>query len=71
MEFSGKGSPPTGLILESPFNNLADVVTYHPYAAPFRWLPWFKVVVLESLDRSGLVMNTDDRITQYALARYF
>ncbi|VDM11198.1 unnamed protein product [Wuchereria bancrofti] len=64
MEFSEKGLPPAGLILESPFNNLSDVVTHHPYAIPFRWLPWFKNMVLESLDRSGLDMNTDYRITK-------
>ncbi|KAL3984988.1 Alpha/beta hydrolase family protein [Acanthocheilonema viteae] len=64
MEFSEEGSPPTGLILESPFNNLNDVVTHHPYAIPFRWLPWFKKMVLESLERSGLDMNTDYRITK-------
>ncbi|MCP9262801.1 Monoacylglycerol lipase ABHD12 [Dirofilaria immitis] len=54
----------TGLILESPFNNLRDVVTYHPYAIPFRWLPWFEKMILESLSRSGLEMNTDERITR-------
>lgn len=70
MEFSEKGSPPAGLILESPFNNLNDVVTHHPYATPFRWLPWFKKMILESLDRSGLDMSTDYRITKYALAKH-
>ncbi|VDK77798.1 unnamed protein product [Litomosoides sigmodontis] len=63
-EFSEKGLPPTGLILESPFNNLNDVVTHHPYASPFRWLPWFKTMILESLERSGLDMSTDYRITK-------
>ncbi|EFO17202.2 hypothetical protein LOAG_11300 [Loa loa] len=64
MQFSEKGSPPAGLILESPFNNLNDAVTHHPYTIPFRWLPWFKKMVLESLDRSGLDMSTDYRITK-------
>lgn len=70
MEFSERDLPPAGLILESPFNNLVDVVAHHPYAIPFRWLPWFKKMVLESLERSGLDMNTDYRITKYDLSKY-
>ncbi|CAH4037565.1 lysophosphatidylserine lipase ABHD12-like isoform X1 [Pieris brassicae] len=32
---------PSGLILEAPFNNLADAVTHHPLSALVRWLPYF------------------------------
>uniref|UniRef100_A0A915PNI9 Serine aminopeptidase S33 domain-containing protein n=1 Tax=Setaria digitata TaxID=48799 RepID=A0A915PNI9_9BILA len=64
MELSENGSTPAGLILESPFNNLHDVVTHHPYALPFRWLPWFEKMVLKPLDRCGLDMSTDYRITK-------
>ncbi|VDP13352.1 unnamed protein product [Onchocerca flexuosa] len=63
-ELSERGLPPAGLILESPFNNLHDVVTYHPYSVPFRWLPWFEKMVLGSLSKSGLDMSTDERITR-------
>lgn len=63
-ELSETGSPPVGLILESPFNNLLDVVTYHPFATPFRWLPWFNRTVLKPLHRSGLNMSSDYRITK-------
>lgn len=65
-ELSETGSPPVGLILESPFNNLLDVVTYHPFATPFRWLPWFNRTVLKPLHRSGLNMSSDYRITKLA-----
>ncbi|VDN06173.1 unnamed protein product [Thelazia callipaeda] len=58
------GSPPLGLILESPFNNLRDVVANHPFATFFRCLPWFERTVLDSLNRSGLNMSTDVRITK-------
>ncbi|XP_032524568.2 lysophosphatidylserine lipase ABHD12-like isoform X1 [Danaus plexippus] len=33
---------PNGLILESPFNNLADEVNHHPLAVLVSWLPYFK-----------------------------
>ncbi|CAG9572649.1 unnamed protein product [Danaus chrysippus] len=33
---------PNGLILESPFNNLADEVNHHPLAILVSWLPYFK-----------------------------
>ncbi|XP_059045899.1 lysophosphatidylserine lipase ABHD12-like [Achroia grisella] len=32
--------PPKGLILEAPFNNLADEVKYHPLGKLVRWLPY-------------------------------
>ncbi|VDN39839.1 unnamed protein product [Gongylonema pulchrum] len=69
MHLSESGSPPVGLILESPFNNLLDVVTYHPFAAPFRWLPWFNRTVLQPLHRSGLDMSSDRRIKKCVCLR--
>uniref|UniRef100_S4P946 Abhydrolase domain-containing protein 12 n=1 Tax=Pararge aegeria TaxID=116150 RepID=S4P946_9NEOP len=33
---------PNGLILEAPFNNLADEVEFHPLAKLVRWLPYFE-----------------------------
>ncbi|XP_045780907.1 lysophosphatidylserine lipase ABHD12 isoform X1 [Maniola jurtina] len=41
----GRSDPlplPKGLILEAPFNNLADEVKYHPLAKLVRWLPYFE-----------------------------
>lgn len=35
-EFSIVKNPPNGLILESPFNNLHDVIYNHPLSYPFR-----------------------------------
>lgn len=39
-EFSDIGNPPSALILESPFNNLRDVIRGHPLSYPLRLLPW-------------------------------
>lgn len=61
-ELSQLETPPTALVLESPFNNLPDVINNHPFSAPFRFLPWFNQLVVKPLMDSGLVMNSDQRI---------
>ncbi|CAH0757120.1 unnamed protein product [Diatraea saccharalis] len=35
-------SPPNGLILEAPFNNLADEVAHHPLSILVTWLPYYE-----------------------------
>lgn len=37
---------PKGLILEAPFNNLADEVKYHPLGKLVRWLPYHEATFL-------------------------
>uniref|UniRef100_A0A914ZPC5 Serine aminopeptidase S33 domain-containing protein n=1 Tax=Parascaris univalens TaxID=6257 RepID=A0A914ZPC5_PARUN len=64
MELCESGMAPDGLILESPFNNLRDVITFHPLAAPFRWLPCFDYILLHPFENSGLNMSSDLRITR-------
>uniref|UniRef100_A0A915NXR8 T-complex protein 1 subunit beta n=1 Tax=Meloidogyne floridensis TaxID=298350 RepID=A0A915NXR8_9BILA len=61
-ELSDAGMPPKALVLESPFNNLRDVVRNHPFSLPFRRLPWFDWTVIHPLIRSGLVMSSDKRV---------
>ena len=34
-ELSDGGRAPDGLVLESPFNNLRDVITHHPFRSVF------------------------------------
>ena len=65
MDLSDSGAAPVGLILESPFNNLHDVITHHPFSAPFRWLPFFDDVLVNPVEKSGLNMSTDLRIARY------
>jgi abhydrolase domain-containing protein 12 len=61
-ELSDAGTPPCALVLESPFNNLRDVVRNHPFSIPFRRLPWFDWTVIHPLIRSGLQMSSDQRV---------
>lgn len=61
-ELSDMGIPPVGLVLESPFNNLTDVVKNHPFSVPFRKYPFFDEIILSPLMKSGLVMSSDVHI---------
>ncbi|CAD5224821.1 unnamed protein product [Bursaphelenchus okinawaensis] len=63
-QLSQQDNNPTALVLESPFNNLRDVINNHPFSAPFRFLPWFDMLVIQPLIDSGLVMQSDHRIKQ-------
>lgn len=56
---------PDALVLESPFNNLRDVVRHHPFSVPLRFLPFFDLLIVDPLIRSGLVMNTDERLKRF------
>lgn len=56
------GEPPDGLILQAPFTNLKHVSKLHPFAALFRFLPWFDWAIVSALDRIGLHFKTDEHI---------
>lgn len=53
---------PAGIVLESPFNNMRDAATYHPFSMPFRMLPWFDWVFLKSLGDQGIYFKSDESI---------
>jgi hypothetical protein len=53
---------PTALILESPFNNLLEVVRSHPFSAPWRFLPIFDLLYMVPLRAMGIKMCNDVRI---------
>uniref|UniRef100_A0A915D5U2 Monoacylglycerol lipase ABHD12 n=1 Tax=Ditylenchus dipsaci TaxID=166011 RepID=A0A915D5U2_9BILA len=66
-ELSDASRQPEALVLESPFNNLPDVIRRHPFSAPMRMLPLFghyivDKFVIESLVSSGLVMSSDKHL---------
>ncbi|KAK0411407.1 hypothetical protein QR680_005640 [Steinernema hermaphroditum] len=61
-ELSLSENAPSGLVLESPFNNLKDVMLNHPFSGPYRWIPILDTLLVEPLRSAGLVMNTDERI---------
>lgn len=61
-ELSDAGDVPAALILESPFNNLRDVIRGHPLSRPLLVLPWFDKFIVEPLEAYGLKMNSDQHI---------
>lgn len=54
-----EGSPPLGVILEAPFNNIWDGAVHHPITIPFRFLPYFNETVLDEVKE---VFRTDKRL---------
>lgn len=40
---------PAGLVLESPFDELANVVKHHPLSRMHRFMPWFQDIFVDSL----------------------
>lgn len=43
---------PTKLILEAPFDSVANAVANHPFSAPFRFLPYFEFYFIEPIVKS-------------------
>lgn len=54
-----KGAPPSGIILEAPFNNVWEGAVKHPITIPFRFLPYFNETVLDEVKE---VFRTDKRL---------
>lgn len=57
-----KGEEPLGVILESPFTNIREAASKHPFTAPFRMLPWFEAVFLDTIDQNNISFTTDKNI---------
>ncbi|XP_026670050.1 monoacylglycerol lipase ABHD12 [Ceratina calcarata] len=53
---------PTGLILESPFNNIADELSEHPLAQIFKHIPWFHWLIVEPFYDNYLRFESDKHI---------
>uniref|UniRef100_A0A0K0FVL8 AB hydrolase-1 domain-containing protein n=1 Tax=Strongyloides venezuelensis TaxID=75913 RepID=A0A0K0FVL8_STRVS len=63
-KMSKAGIPPKGIILESPFNNLRDVILNHPLSKPFKWIPFQEQLFIGNLKKSGLIMDSDKHIKE-------
>ncbi|XP_011299953.1 monoacylglycerol lipase ABHD12 isoform X2 [Fopius arisanus] len=59
---AGDNLQPTGLFLESPFNNMADELSYHPFSQIFKHLPWFHWVIVQPFYGNGLRFESDKHI---------
>ncbi|XP_034939458.1 lysophosphatidylserine lipase ABHD12 isoform X2 [Chelonus insularis] len=53
---------PAGLFLESPFNSIADELTYYPAAKIFKHLPWFHWVIVQPFHDNNLRFESDQHI---------
>lgn len=50
---------PTGLVLESPFNNLRDEISEFPLAKIFKHLPWFHYSIVDPVINNGFIFQSD------------
>ncbi|XP_033735747.1 lysophosphatidylserine lipase ABHD12-like [Pecten maximus] len=57
-----KGEEPLGVVLESPFTNIREAASKHPFTAPFRMLPWFEAVFLDTIDQNNISFTSDKNI---------
>lgn len=53
---------PSGIVLESPFNNIKEAAFYHPFSMPFRFLPWFESIFVEGIGEQGVYFSSDENI---------
>jgi abhydrolase domain-containing protein 12 len=57
-----EGAKFNGLILESPFNNFVEAASNHPLTLPFRMMPWFSWVFVESIKLNNIIFASDENI---------
>lgn len=60
LEFFG----PRALVLESPFNNMHDEVSQHPFTLPFRYLPWFQYSIVAGIENYSR-FESDKHIAEF------
>eukprot|EP00090_Calanus_glacialis_P022015 TRINITY_DN33969_c0_g1_i1.p1 TRINITY_DN33969_c0_g1~~TRINITY_DN33969_c0_g1_i1.p1 ORF type:complete len:339 (-),score=88.32 TRINITY_DN33969_c0_g1_i1:69-944(-) len=58
-----QGTRPSGLVLESPFNNIYDELRNHHFAWPWRSLPWFDWFFTSSLAENDLAFTNDEKVS--------
>lgn len=50
---------PFGLVLESPFNNIKEEISQHPFARIYRSLPWFEFTIVNPMYENHLTFESD------------
>lgn len=58
---------PRGVILESPFNNIKDEISEHPFARAFKYLPWFEFTIVNPMFQNQLSFDSDERVAEIKL----
>lgn len=56
------GDEPMGVFLESGFNNILDAATHHPMAAPFKFIPWFHWLFIDTIKENDIHFESDQSI---------
>ncbi|CAO1414936.1 unnamed protein product [Diamesa tonsa] len=56
---------PKAVILESPFNNMKDEITVHPFSWLYRHLPWFNYTILKPIHDNGFRFESDQHIAEF------
>ncbi|CAH0546604.1 unnamed protein product [Brassicogethes aeneus] len=56
------GTRVTGLILESPFNNMREEISEFPLTRWFKHLPWFAFTVVDPMQENNFLFKTDVHI---------
>lgn len=56
---------PRALVLESPFTNIREEVSQHPFSRFFRHLPWFNYTIVEPMYESNLRFESDNHIATF------
>lgn len=56
---------PRLLILESPFNNIREEVSEHPFARLFRHLPWFNYTIVNPIFDNNIRFESDRHIATF------
>ncbi|XP_041353376.1 lysophosphatidylserine lipase ABHD12-like [Gigantopelta aegis] len=57
-----EGEPPLGVVLEAPFNNIREAAENHPFSFPYRLLPWFSWIFIDTIKENGIFFNSDENI---------
>uniref|UniRef100_A0A1I8NV95 Serine aminopeptidase S33 domain-containing protein n=2 Tax=Stomoxys calcitrans TaxID=35570 RepID=A0A1I8NV95_STOCA len=54
-----------GVILEAPFTNIKDEIRMHPFARPFKHLPWFDHTIARPMYTNSLRFESDQHISKF------
>jgi len=58
-----KARLPIGVILESPFNNIKEEISEHPFARLYKNLPWFEFTIVNPMYENQLTFESDKWIS--------
>ncbi|KAK9510126.1 hypothetical protein O3M35_004974 [Rhynocoris fuscipes] len=54
----------SGIVLESPFNNMSDEIRHYPLARFFKYLPWFDYFFVEPVYENGFRFESDMHLSK-------